>query len=358
MIDREFWKDRRVFLTGHTGFKGTWISLMLHFLGAKISGFALNPETPSLHSLTRQDSYVDSNFGDVRDFKLLSDHLINAKPEIVIHMAAQPLVRQSYSEPLETFAVNVLGTVHLLEAARLCGTVKSIVNVTSDKCYENREWIWPYRENEPMGGHDPYSSSKGCSELVTSSYSKSFFSERDVGLASARAGNVIGGGDWAKDRLIPDILRAFQRNEPVSIRNPNAIRPWQHVLDPVSGYLCLAQELYKSPGVFSGAWNFGPDENDQKPVRWIADKMTGFWPGAFWILDDVEGAPHEANNLKLDTTKVKEQLGWRSTWALHHSLEDIVHWHRSWLNGDDMYEHCMNSIDVFLKSQQINEDGK
>ena len=247
MIDRAFWKGRKVFITGHTGFKGSWLCMWLHELGAQVKGYSLEPPTnPSLFNEANVDSLVDSEIGDVRDFEKLTKSIHVFQPEILIHMAAQPLVRYSYDAPIETYSVNVLGTAHALEAAKNCKSIKSVVSVTTDKCYENKEWLWAYRENEPMGGHDPYSSSKGCAELVTASYRKSFYEERNIGLATARAGNVIGGGDWALDRLVPDILRAFEKNQPVVIRSPNAIRPWQHVLEPLGGYLKLASFIPRS----------------------------------------------------------------------------------------------------------------
>lgn len=278
-----FWQGKRVFLTGHTGFKGSWLSLWLQHMGAELTGFALAPATsPNLYALANIERGLDSHIGDVRDFPALVDSITAARPEIVIHMAAQAFVRASYDFPVETYATNVMGTVHLLEAVRRVGGVKAVVIVTTDKCYENREWNWGYRENEAMGGHDPYSSSKGCAELVSAAYRSSYFdpvaySEHRVALATARAGNVIGGGDWSLDRLIPDILRAFAEQKAVQIRNPNAIRPWQHVLEPLHGYLTLAELLYEQGSKYAEGWNFGPIESDAKPVKWIVAELAKAW---------------------------------------------------------------------------------
>jgi CDP-glucose 4,6-dehydratase len=272
-------------------------------------------------------------------------------PEILIHMAAQPLVRLSYQEPVETYATNVMGTVNVLESARSCKSLRAIVSVTTDKCYENKEWEWGYRENEPMGGHDPYSNSKGCAELVTSAYRNSFFNDMDSAfLASARAGNVIGGGDWADDRLIPDILRAFEKQQPVIIRNPKSTRPWQHVLEPLSGYLVLAQHLYLEGKGYDEAWNFGPKDEDCRSVSWILDKMVCYWgKGAKWELDG-EKNPHEATFLKLDCSKAKARLEWEPKWNLDHTLNLIINWHRGWMSSKNMYEHCLMEIEDYLKN--------
>ena len=354
MIDTSFWQKRRVFLTGHTGFKGSWLCLLLSHLGCKIKGYSLEPNTtPNLFNEARISKLIDSEIGDIRNLENVKKSIKKFKPDIIIHMAAQPLVRYSYIAPVETYEVNVLGTAHVLEAALGCETVKSFVNVTTDKCYENKEWEWAYRENEPIGGHDPYSSSKGCSELITSSYRKSFYEKKGIGLASARAGNVIGGGDWAKDRLIPDILRAFEMDKPVLIRNPNSIRPWQHVLDPLSGYLKLAQSIYKSPKSFSGGWNFGPNEEDARPVIWILKQMVNAWPGAKWQLDKSKNNPHEANHLKLDISKAKTKLYWKPSWPLKLKLKHVVNWHRSWMAGEDMQAVTMNEIRDFVKKMEL-----
>mgnify|MGYP006411638807 FL=1 len=294
MIDQAFWQGKCVFLTGHTGFKGGWLSLWLVSLGAKVKGYALNPITsPSLFNEAKVSSIIDSQIGDIRDQSTLHESMTTFNPDILIHMAAQPLVRYSYDEPIETYEVNVIGTAKVLEVARSCTNLKAIVNITTDKCYENDGRSEAYKEDDPMGGYDPYSSSKGCAELVTSSYRCSFLQDKGMGLASVRAGNVIGGGDWADDRLIPDILRSFEKNKPVVIRNPKATRPWQHVLEPLSGYLILAEKLYKNQKEYSEGWNFGPNEQDVKPVDWILDKMILKWPGSSWKLDQ-NSNPHEA----------------------------------------------------------------
>lgn len=358
MIDKGFWRGRRVFVTGHTGFKGSWLCLLLNELGSKVKGFALDaPTNPSLFKEARIAEFADSEIGDIRDFESLFQSIHNFQPDVLIHMAAQPLVRYSYVAPIETYAINVLGTANVLEAAKMCGSIKSVVCVTTDKCYENREWLWPYRETEPMGGHDPYSASKGCAELVTASYRKSYYLEKAIGLASARAGNVIGGGDWASDRLIPDILRAFENNQPVVIRSPNAIRPWQHVLEPLSGYLMLAERLYKKFDGFDEGWNFGPYEDDAKPVNWVLDRMVEAWPETSWELDMTVGNPHEANFLKLDISKARTKLNWKPTWKLDQTLVRIVNWHRAWLSNCDMQEYSKKEIKEFMNFEEHSKDG-
>ena len=356
MIDKSFWEGRRVFVTGHTGFKGSWLCMWLHALGAQVKGFALEPPTsPSLFNVARVAELVESEIGDILNLERVTLSILNFQPEIVIHMAAQPLVRYSYYAPIETYATNVLGTAHVLEAAKKCNSAKAVVSVTTDKCYENKEWVWAYREDEPMGGHDPYSSSKGCAELVTASYRKSFYEEKGIGLASVRAGNVIGGGDWATDRLIPDILRAFEKNESVSVRSPNAIRPWQHVLEPLCGYLKLAELLYMNPNKYGEGWNFGPNEIDARPVSWILDHMVDAWLNkASWTLDGQANHPHEASYLKLDISKAKSKLGWQPTWSLEESLKKIIDWHAAWLNKNDMQAFSLEQINQFLTSQEVN----
>lgn len=348
VVDPKFWRGKRVFLTGHTGFKGSWLSLWLQSMGAELYGYALNPPTnPALFDETQVAQGMTSIIGDVRDYGSLFEALKQSRAEIVIHMAAQPLVRLSYDQPVETYATNVMGTVHLFEAIRQVGGVRAVVNVTTDKCYENKEWVWGYREDEPMGGYDPYSNSKGCSELVTSAYRQSFFLKTDIALGSARAGNVIGGGDWALDRLVPDILRAFERKEPVVIRNPYATRPWQHVLEPLSGYLTLAQKLYEEGQSYAEAWNFGPNEDDAKPVQWIVEELVHDWgAGASWQLDCGEH-PHEANYLKLDISKAKSRLGWGPRWSLAKALGEISAWHQSWLSGGNAQQLCLRQIAQF-----------
>ncbi len=351
-----FWKGKKVFLTGHTGFKGSWLSLWLQGMGAQVKGFALTPPTmPALFDEARVGEGMQSEIGDIRDLQAVIESMTTFDPDIVIHMAAQPLVRLSYREPVETYATNVMGTLHVLEAARKCLNLKAIVNVTTDKCYENQEWEWGYRENEPMGGYDPYSNSKGCVELLTSAYRKSFFSsETSAALASARAGNVIGGGDWAEDRLIPDILRAVEKNNPVIVRNPRATRPWQHVLEPLSGYLVLAQHMWEQGHAFAQGWNFGPRDEDARPVEWILNHMVEAWgDGASWQLDN-DPQPHEARYLKLDISKACAHLHWTPTWDLETTLVHIVNWQRAWLRGEDMRTRCMDEINSYMASMAVS----
>lgn len=346
VVNPAFWDGKKVLLTGHTGFKGSWLSLWLQSMGAQVKGFALAPPTkPALFEQARVADGMESEIGDIRDLAAVCATMLAFNPEILIHMAAQPLVRLSYRVPVETYATNVMGTVHVLEAARQCSHLKAIVNVTTDKCYENREWVWGYRENEPMGGHDPYSNSKGCSELVTSAYRNSFFDSPDTAsLASARAGNVIGGGDWAEDRLIPDVLRAFEKKLPVVIRNPMATRPWQHVLEPLSGYLILAEKLYSEGKAYAEGWNFGPRDEDVKPVEWILSHMVHQWgEGASWNLD-ITPQPHEAQLLKLDVSKAAARLKWHPRWSLAQALNSIVEWHQCWLAKGDIRQKTLDQI--------------
>ena len=361
-VDPSFWKGKKVFLTGHTGFKGAWAALWLQQMGAVVKGFALNPPTsPSLFEQASVAAGMESEIGDIRDGEAIARSMKAFNPDILIHMAAQALVRLSYREPVETYATNVMGTVHVFEAARQCPSLKAIVNITTDKCYENREWEWGYRENEAMGGHDPYSNSKGCAELVTSAYQRSFFNTPGTAnLASVRAGNVIGGGDWAQDRLVPDLLKAFENQQAVIIRNPDATRPWQHVLEPLSGYFVLAQKLYADNGKqFAQGWNFGPHEDDAKPVQWIVEKMAGLWGnGASWQLD-AGSHPHEANYLKLDISKVKHQLGWQPAWRLGTALEKIIAWHQGWLKGTSgatAQALCLQQIKEYM--QHSNKEAQ
>lgn len=347
-VNADFWQGKRVFLTGHTGFKGSWLSLWLQSMGAKVHGLALTPPTtPSLFDEANVGAEMTNTIGDIRDYATVLEAMWACKPDIIIHMAAQPLVRYSYLAPAETYATNVMGTVHVLEAARHVGTAKAIINVTTDKCYENKEWVWGYREDEPMGGHDPYSNSKGCSELVTSAYRRSFFQQSGIALASARAGNVIGGGDWALDRLVPDILRAFEKSQPVIIRNPHAIRPWQHVLEPLSGYLLLAENLYTHGQFFAEGWNFGPKDEDARPVQWIVEHLCERWGnGATWVLQP-GNHPHEASFLKLDISKAHQRLQWTPRWSLERALKHITDWHQAWLSGQDMRAICLNQISQY-----------
>jgi CDP-glucose 4,6-dehydratase len=349
MIDPNFWQGKRVFLTGHTGFKGSWLTLWLYSLGSIVKGYALNPPTsPSLFDEVKVDLLVDSQIGDIRDQNTLYESMTTFNPDILIHMAAQPLVRYSYDAPIETYEVNVIGTAKVLEVARNCTNLKAIVNITTDKCYENDERPQGYKESDPMGGYDPYSSSKGCAELVTSAYRRSFLKDLGIGLASVRSGNVIGGGDWADNRLIPDILRSFEKNESVVVRSPKATRPWQHVLEPLSGYLILAEKLYGNQGDYAEGWNFGPNEQNVKSVDWILDHMIELWPGASWVLNENEN-PHEATLLNLDISKASGLLSWTPTWDLPMTLESIIQWHQLWLDGADMRKACITEIDNFTK---------
>jgi len=353
-IYSNIFENKKVLITGHTGFKGAWLSLLLHKLGAKVYGYALAPPTrPSLFEEAQLDEFVTSTIGDIRDFQKLKATISRIKPEVIIHMAAQPLVRASYKDPIETYSTNVMGTVNLFEAIRQTSGIKAVVNVTTDKCYENREWYWGYRENEPMGGYDPYSNSKGCSELVTASFRYSFFNPKDyqlhgVALASARAGNVIGGGDWAEDRLIPDFIRAIATGKQLFIRSPYAIRPWQYVLEPLNGYLCLAAKLLEEGPLFAEPWNFGPDEGDAQNVEWITKKICELWGDTASYQIDTNPQPHEANYLKLDCSKAKAQLGWAPKWDIHTTINSIVDWNKARLRGEDIREICNRQINQYF----------
>ncbi|MCF6806987.1 CDP-glucose 4,6-dehydratase [Thiotrichales bacterium 19S9-12] len=358
-MNKQFWKDKKVLVTGHTGFKGVWLSLWLTELGAKVYGFALEPNTsPSLFELLKMSSRVDHCIGDICDFLAFKTRLNQVEPEIIIHMAAQPLVRYSYQHPVETYQTNVMGTVYLFEAVRNCSSVKVVVNVTTDKCYENKEWQWGYRENEPLGGYDPYSNSKACSELVTSAYRNSFFNPQEFDLhnkaiASARAGNVIGGGDWAEDRLIPDIIQSFTHNKPVIIRNPKAIRPWQHVLEPLSGYLLLAEKLWFEPVEYASSWNFGPYDNDIKPVEYLVNYLASHWNKSCQWQIDKRIQSHEANYLKLDISKAKAYLNWQPRWALDKALDQIIAWYLAYACANDILELTLTQIKSFETDNQV-----
>lgn len=343
LVDPNFWADKRVFLTGHTGFKGGWLALWLSSMGSKVTGYALAPNTfPNFFQATNLEGELEkSHIADIRDLETLQKAMVDAKPDVVIHMAAQPLVRYSYTNPVETYATNVMGTVHFLESIRKVPSIRAAVIVTTDKCYENQEWVWGYRENEPMGGFDPYSNSKGCAELVTSAYRQSFFSaehyaKHRVAIASARAGNVIGGGDWSEDRLIPDAIKAFEANEALLIRNPLATRPWQHVLEPLSGYLVLAQALFKEGIKFNGAWNFGPRDEDARSVQEVINLLIDSWGlPANWSQDARE-QPHEAHLLKLDCSKANQLLKWQPKWNLEQAIEKICEWQIAFSQKSDM----------------------
>jgi CDP-glucose 4,6-dehydratase len=353
-VDHKFWDGKRVFLTGHTGFKGGWLSLWLASMGAKVTGFALSPNTePNFFETLSLDEFIEKSIiNDIRNFNSLSSAVEGAQPEIVFHMAAQPLVRYSYVNPVETYATNVMGTVNLLESIRAIGSVRATVVVTTDKCYENKEWPWGYRENEPMGGFDPYSNSKGCAELVASAYRQSYFpassyAQHGNALATARAGNVIGGGDWSDDRLIPDALKAFDKKEALRIRNPLATRPWQHVLEPLSGYLVLAQALYNEGMTYAEPWNFGPRDEDARSVLEVIELLINRLPaGAKWEQDHQE-QPHEAHSLKLDCSKAEQLLGWRPKWSLEMAIQYIADWQNAFVSKQNMREVSLRQIAAY-----------
>lgn len=353
--NKEFWKDRKVFITGHTGFKGTWLSIILNSWGADVYGYALEPPTnPSIFELSKIGSRIKSTISDIRDRTALKKALAASGAEIVIHMAAQPLVINSYKFAVDTFEINVMGTVNILETMRENESVKVLINVTTDKVYENKEWMWGYRETEPLGGHDPYSSSKACSELVTSSYRNSFFNISnpefgDKAISTARAGNVIGGGDWAEDRLIPDCIRAVLNDSQIIVRNPASIRPWQHVFDPLNGYLMLAEKMYEDGNNYSGAWNFGPFETVTISVEELVKFFCIKWgqPDNYGIQS--EGMLHEAGVIKLDCTKSFQQLKWRQLWGIEQSIESIIEWIKAYRDKKDIYEISLKQVGNFFK---------
>ena len=355
MFSKQIWENRTVLVTGHTGFKGSWLSIWLNMMGANVVGYALEP-------YTERDNFVVTGLkdkltnvtGDVRDYSSLLELMRVHEPEIVFHLAAQSLVRESYLNPKETYDVNIGGTVNVLECCRLSDSVRLVINVTTDKCYQNNEWVWSYRENDILGGYDPYSSSKAASELITQAYRESFFnndtnSQHRKGLASVRAGNVIGGGDWRTDRLIPDCVRALERNEPVSIRNPNAIRPWQHVLEPLYGYLLLASRMFEKPGEYCEAWNFGPEPGSMKSVAEVAELVVSSWGGGSWEKHPDKDAPYEATTLRLDITKATTLLGWKPKWSIEDAVRATVDWYKGYRQMD-MYEFCVNQIESYMES--------
>ena len=349
-VNSNFWFKKSVFLTGHTGFKGGWLALWLSEMGANVFGYSLEaPTIPNFFTTTNLAERLEKSIiGDVCDASTLNAAMISAKPSIIIHMAAQPLVRESYNSPIQTFMTNVMGTINLLEAARKIETVKVIVNITTDKCYANKEKSIPYFENDTLGGYDPYSSSKACSEIASSAYRDSFLYDKKISLATVRAGNVIGGGDWASDRLIPDFFKALDSKKILYIRYPNAIRPWQHVLDPLSGYLILAQKLYEKGGEYAEAWNFGPENNDEKSVSWIIKKLSKKFPSVRWELDS-QRQPHEATLLKLDISKAKSKLGWFPRWSLETALENTSDWYEAYKNKESMADFSIKQINDYKR---------
>jgi len=359
-MNKEFWRGRRVLITGHTGFKGGWLTLLLKSYGADITGYSLAPNTePSLFYLADIANGIDSVIGDIRDAVAVKEIFIKKSPEIIFHLASQPLVRRSYVDPVETYSTNIMGLINTLEAARVLGSVKAMINVTSDKCYENFEWVWGYRENDRMGGFDPYSSSKGCAELITSAYRRSFFSNTNetgaskLALASARAGNVIGGGDWSLDRLVPDLIRGASEKIPVKIRKPESIRPWQHVLDPLYGYIILAEKLTEAvnKNIFASAWNFGPNFQDSKPVSWIVNEFSKLIQSEYaceFPSSAADPEPHEANYLKLDCSKASETLGWIPQWSLNTAIQETAKWYRAYLDKKDMRIETISQINKYL----------
>lgn len=357
-MTESFWRGRRVFVTGHTGFKGGWLCFWLRQAGAVVHGYSLPPPTnPNLFEIARVEDVLSTHtVGDVRDREALTRAMYEAAPTVVLHLAAQSLVRQSYREAADTYAINVMGTVNVLEAVRACPSIRAVVNVTTDKCYQNNEWVWGYRESEPLGGQDPYASSKACSELVTAAYRSSFLAAKGVAVATARAGNVVGGGDWSPDRLVPDFFRAVAAGKPLEVRFPDAVRPWQHVLEPLCGYLKLAQRLCESPDAsYADAWNFGPSDEDAQPVRWLLDRLVAAMPSTRW--QHVAGEhPHEAGYLKLDSSKARSRLGWRPRWDLATAITKTVQWHAAWREGGDMARVCLGQIAEFENCSERTSD--
>jgi CDP-glucose 4,6-dehydratase len=354
-MTNSFWRGRRVLITGHTGFKGSWLSIWLSSMGAEVTGYALSPplELDSMFTAARVATSVEHIVGDVRDLEALVALVRRVRPQVIFHLAAQSLVRRSYIDPIETYSTNIMGTTNVLEAVRQVGGVSAVVVVTSDKCYDNREWIWGYRETDALGGYDPYSSSKAGAEIVTAAYRSSFFNPADypahgVAIASARAGNVIGGGDWSEARLVPDAIACFKAGVPVTIRNPHAVRPWQHVLEPLSGYIELAERLAAAGPEWGQAWNFGPETTDTLPVEQVVEALAKLWgqQGAGWQLDQGK-QPHEANLLKLDCSKAREKLGWKAKWSIKSALSETVSWYRAHASGEDMNAFTRAQIEKF-----------
>ncbi len=348
-VNKSFWKNKKVFVTGHTGFKGSWICTWLNFMGSIVRGYSLTPKTsPNLFTVLNLEDKIESEFADIRDYKALENSIISFKPDILVHMAAQPFVRYSYNNPIETYTTNVLGTQNILEVIRKCNSIKSTIIVTTDKCYSNEELDIPFKEDDKLGGFDPYSSSKACCEILTNSYIKSFFNDdKNSFIATVRAGNVIGGGDWSEDRLIPDIFRSLDKNLDLKIRNPKAIRPWQHVLEPLSGYLILAEKLFENGKKYQGAWNFGPNLDDCKTVEWIVNNiLKKSNTDLNWKLDSIE-SPYESKFLKLDISKAINLLGWNPRWDLDKTLYSIIQWHEKLTLGYDMNKVCINEIKKF-----------
>lgn len=345
----DFFKDKRVFVTGHTGFKGTWLCAALHMAGAEVTGFALPPVNPSLYEMTGIERNINSVCGDIRDFDSLWNAFRQAQPEIVFHLAAQPIVRESYRNPVGTYHTNVMGTVHILECVRLSDGVKSVVNVTTDKVYENRQWPWGYRETDALNGFDPYSNSKSCSELVTDSYRQSFLKDRGIAVSTARAGNVIGGGDFSADRIIPDCVRAVRAGEPIRLRNPNSVRPYQHVLEPLSAYLLIAQRQYENLAL-TGSYNVGPESQDCLTTAELAELFCQAWGGARWERTG-ENGPHEDMLLRLDGSKIRTMLGWKPVWNAAQAVEKTVAWTKAWLGGQDMAAYMERQISAFFTGE-------
>ncbi len=350
-INSSFWRGRSVFLTGHTGFKGGWLALWLSEMGAKVYGYSFEaPTNPNFFNIVNLGNKIQNSvIGDIRNLTKLTNSMQIASPSVVFHMAAQPLVRQSYNDPIETFTTNLIGTINVFEAARKIDTIEAIVNITTDKCYENKEQNQPYQETDRLGGYDPYSSSKACSEIATSAYRNSFLSKSGIKLASARAGNVIGGGDWAADRLIPDFFRSIDKNETLLIRSPQAVRPWQHVLDPLSGYLMLAEKLVFNASDYAEAWNFGPEMSGAQTVSWVLNRLSEKFINTDWQIETTE-QQHEASLLKLDITKAKSKLGWKPRWSLETAIDKTVLWYQSFKEKKNMEEYSLKQIENYLTS--------